>query len=416
MCGIVAYLGPKSAQPVLLESLKRLEYRGYDSAGAAVVDGGALKVARSVGRVSALEQTIDEVGGLPGCLGIAHTRWATHGSPTEANAHPHVDSDQRIALVHNGIIENYAALRTYLEGKGRSFTSETDTEVLAQLIGQLRSEGLDLETAVQAALREVTGAYAIAVISADDPQTLVVARKGSPLLIGVSSNAYVAASDASAIIAHTSQVIALEDYQVAKLTIVDGQPELRTTTIDNVPVSTTVQDLEMSLDEIELGGYEHYMLKEIMEQPDALRNTLRGRIDLRDGRVVLGGLNDRARDLVRAKRFVLTAQGTAWHAGHDRRVPAGRPGEGPHRVRVRQRVPLPQPDRRGRHRRHRHQPVGRDRRHARSTARSEGPRGLALGVVNVVGSTMPARPTRACTCTWARRSASRQHQGVHRVR
>ena len=315
MCGIVAYLGPKSAQPVLLEGLKRLEYRGYDSAGAAVVDGGALKVARSVGRVSALEEMIDAAGGLPGSLGIAHTRWATHGSPTEANAHPHVDSDQRIALVHNGIIENYAALRTYLEGKGRSFASETDTEVLAQLIGQLRSEGLDLETAVQAALREVTGAYAIAVISADDPQTLVVARKGSPLLIGVSSNAYVAASDASAIIAHTSQVIALEDYQVAKLTIVDGQPELRTTTIDNVPVSTTVQDLEMSLDEIELGGYEHYMLKEIMEQPDALRNTLRGRIDLRDGRVVLGGLNDRARDLVRAKRFVLTAQGTAWHAG-----------------------------------------------------------------------------------------------------
>ncbi len=314
MCGIVAYLGTRPAQQILIEGLRRLEYRGYDSAGAACLDDGRLRVARTVGRVSVLEERLAELGGLPGCTGIAHTRWATHGSPTEANAHPHVDGARRIALVHNGIIENYAALRQYLQAKGHTFASETDTEVLAQLIGELVDSGLDLEGAVQAALREVTGAYAIAVIGADEPDTLVVARKGSPLLIGLANNAYVAASDASAIISHANQVITLEDYQVAKLSLTDHGPEMRTTTIDNVPVAPMVRDLEMSLDQIELGDYPHYMLKEIMEQPRSLTNALRGRIDRREGRVVLGGLSQLARELVRAKRVILTAQGTAWHA------------------------------------------------------------------------------------------------------
>ena len=315
MCGIVAYVGPKQAQPILLEGLKRLEYRGYDSAGVAVVGDQQVNTVRSVGRVSVLEQSLGEVGGLAGTLGIAHTRWATHGSPTQANAHPHTNSAGNIALVHNGIIENYATLRTFLEGKGHKFTSETDTEVLVQLIGELRSSGLSLEDAVKAALREVTGAYAIATVAADEPETLVVARKGSPLLVGLGSDSYIAASDAQAIISHTSQVIALEDYQVAKLTINGQGPELRTTTIDDVPVNPVVQDLEMSLDEIELGGCEHYMQKEIMEQPAAITNAMRGRIDEREGQVVLGGLSNFLRDLVRAKRFILVGQGTAWHAG-----------------------------------------------------------------------------------------------------
>jgi glucosamine--fructose-6-phosphate aminotransferase (isomerizing) len=315
MCGIVAYVGAKPAQSILVEGLKRLEYRGYDSAGIACVEQGQLQSARTVGRVSVLEQRLEELGGLPGSLGIAHTRWATHGPPTEANAHPHADERSRVALVHNGIIENYAALRQYLEGKGRSFASETDTEVLAQLIGELHSSGLDLEASVQAALREVTGAYAIAAICADEPDTLVVARKGSPLLIGLADNAYIAASDAAAIISHTNQALTLDDYQVARPPRGPAGPEMRTTTIDNIPVTTVVQDLEVSLDQIELGGHEHFMLKEILEQPQALTNALRGRIDRREGRVILGGISDRARELVRAKRFILIAQGTAWHAG-----------------------------------------------------------------------------------------------------
>ncbi len=318
MCGIVAYVGPKQAQGTLLEGLKRLEYRGYDSAGAAVAGPEGLKTVRSVGRVSVLENMLNEAGGLSGSLGIAHTRWATHGSPTQLNAHPHTDTAETIALVHNGIIENYVALRTYLEKRGHTFYSETDTEVLAKLIGDLHTNngnGLDLESAVHSALQKVTGAYAMAVISAREPGTLVVARKGSPLMIGLGEGSYIAASDASAIIAHTTQVIALDDYQVAKLTVIEGSAEMRTTTIDNVPVNPKVLDLDMSLEQIELDGYGHFMLKEIMEQPRTLTNAMRGRLDEREGRVVLGGLREYARDLVRARRFILTGQGTAWHAG-----------------------------------------------------------------------------------------------------
>ncbi|TVQ76204.1 MAG: glutamine--fructose-6-phosphate transaminase (isomerizing) [Phycisphaeraceae bacterium] len=307
MCGIVAYIGNREATPILLEGLKRLEYRGYDSAGLAVVNGG-LKVCRAVGRVSVLEERVEGDGGFTGTLGLAHTRWATHGSVTEANAHPHHDERNGIALVHNGIIENYAALKTYLQERGHVFKSETDTEVLTRLIGELYDG--DLESAVQAALREVTGAYAIAVICEREPDSLVVARKGSPLIVGIGSDEYIIASDPSAIVAHAAQALTLEDYNVVKVT----REGFRSSTLDNIPLTPKVQQLELDLEQIELGSYSHYMQKEIFEQPNALRNTLRGRLDRAEGRVVLGGVSAFAKEIVKARRFILTAQGTALHS------------------------------------------------------------------------------------------------------
>ncbi|MCX5661723.1 MAG: glutamine--fructose-6-phosphate transaminase (isomerizing) [Planctomycetota bacterium] len=326
MCGIVAYVGNKNVAPLLFEGLKRLEYRGYDSAGLAIVSEEKIKIARATGRVSVLESKVAAAGGFESHIGIAHTRWATHGPPTEANAHPHTGktkSGHTIAVVHNGIIENYVTLTKYLTERGHVFTSQTDTEVLAKLVAELY-EG-DLEKAVQSALREVTGAYAIAVMCDKEPHTLVCARKGSPLIIGIGEDSYVVASDPSAVVAHTTQVITLDDYQVARLCAgpkdrksPGGGPwavEFRTTTIDNVRVTREVEELELDLQQIELGKYPHFMLKEIMEQPESLRNCLRGRIDQRECRVVLGGLTPLVRDLMRAKRFILTGQGTAFHAG-----------------------------------------------------------------------------------------------------
>ena len=238
MCGIVAYLGPRTAQNLLLEGLKRLEYRGYDSAGVAVISDSDLRVTRAKGRISVLEDRLEADGHHAGSIGIGHTRWATHGEPNEANAHPHTDATGRIAVVHNGIIENYVALRSYLAKKNIDCSSETDTEVLAKLIGHLYATShRDLERAVQAALREVTGAYAIAVICADDPNTLVIARKGSPMIIGLGPDSFIAASDASAIVSHTTQVISLDDYQVARLSIGADGVDVRTSTIDNIPVN-----------------------------------------------------------------------------------------------------------------------------------------------------------------------------------
>lgn len=318
MCGIVAYVGSKNVAPLLIEGLKRLEYRGYDSAGLAVSNGEGVRISRSVGRVATLEQQVGgEAPPFVAHLGIAHTRWATHGEPSVANAHPHVGTTRdgrTIALVHNGIIENYAALRTFLEGRGHSFYSQTDTEVLAKLVAEVYDG--DLETAVQTALREVTGAYAIAVICDGEPHTLVCARKGSPLIIGVGQDSYIVASDASAIVSHTTQVITLSDYQVAKLTADGaGGADFRTTTLDNVPVTAEVRQIDFDLEQIELGNYEHFMLKEIMEQPAAIENALRGRIDPREGLIMLGGLSQCERELVHCRRMILTGQGTAYHAG-----------------------------------------------------------------------------------------------------
>ncbi len=311
MCGIVAYLGSKPAQHLLLEGLKRLEYRGYDSAGIAVING-KITVCKAVGRVSVLEEKLDSIGGLAGSLGLCHTRWATHGGVSEVNAHPHTDDKHGIAVVHNGIIENYSALKTYLKDKGHTFKGETDTEVLAMLIGELY-EG-DLEAAVQAALREVTGAYAIAVICEKEPNVLVGARKGSPLIVGVGNDEYVVASDASAIVAHTAHAFALDDYNVVKLERTPQGCTFRTSTIHNVPVTPKIEQLEIDLAQIELGQYEHYMLKEIFEQPQSLRNCISGRINTDDGKVTLGGVSNFAKELTRAKKVILTAQGTALHA------------------------------------------------------------------------------------------------------
>jgi glucosamine--fructose-6-phosphate aminotransferase (isomerizing) len=308
MCGIVAYVGNKPCQSLLLEGLKRLEYRGYDSAGIATMEGGKLRVVKTIGRVANLEDKLEEVGGLSGTIGMSHTRWATHGGVTDLNAHPHTDDKTGICLIHNGIIENYATLKTLLEEKGHTFKSQTDTEVLAMLIGELYDG--DLEKAVQAALREVTGAYGIVVMCEKEPDTLVAARKGSPLMVGVGNGEFVVASDGSAIIAHTSQAFALEDYQVVKIT----PKGFRTSTIHNVPVTPKVEQLELELAELELGGYEHFMRKEIFEQPKALRNTFRGRFEIGDGKVVLGGLANFSKELTKARRVVLTAQGTALHA------------------------------------------------------------------------------------------------------
>jgi len=312
MCGIVAYVGNKPCQNLLLEGLKRLEYRGYDSAGMAVIEDGKLKTIRAVGRVSNLEDKLESIGGFQGKIGLAHTRWATHGGVTEVNAHPHCDDRAGISIIHNGIIENYASLKTYLEEKGHTFKSQTDTEVLAMLIGELYApqEGIDLEAAVQAALKEVTGAYAIAVICEQEPDTLVIARKGSPLMVGVGAGEYIVASDASAIVSHTTQAFSLDDYNVVKIT----PKGFRTSTIHNVPVTPKVEQLELELQEIELGGYQHFMQKEIFEQPKALRNCFRGRFEAGDGRVVLGGLSNFAKELTKARRISLVAQGTALHA------------------------------------------------------------------------------------------------------
>ena len=323
MCGIVAYVGRRLAQPLLVEGLKRLEYRGYDSAGIAVIDdAGQLHIRRAVGRISVLENTLKEARPLPDAsIGMAHTRWATHGAPTEINAHPHTDNTGRIALVHNGIIENYAALKHFLIEKGHVFTSQTDTEVLAVLIGDLYTDlvtrnhaapgASNLQRAVQLALHEVEGTYGIAVVCKDEPDVLVVARKGSPLIIGVGKDEYVVASDASAIVEHTTQVIYLNDNEMAVL----KPGSFRTSTIDDIAITPVVSQLEHKLEAYELGDYEHYMLKEIFEQPAALRRCLSGRAEQKEGRIVLGGLADHTRDLVKAHRFILTGQGTAWHAG-----------------------------------------------------------------------------------------------------
>jgi len=314
VCGIVGYVGQSAAANVLIEGLKRLEYRGYDSAGLCVYKDAQLFTEKCPGRIHALEDKIagnDEIAAA--AVGIAHTRWATHGEPNEANAHPHTDGAGKIAIVHNGIIENYATLKQFLRGRGHEFVSETDSEVLAKLISEFyKKDGCEnLEQAVLAALREVSGTYGLAVVCADEGDKLVVARKGSPLIIGVGKDEYVIASDASAIVEHTSNVVYLNDNELAVITR-DG---LRTVTLDNVTVTKQVQQIEWSLEQIALDGYAHFMLKEIFEQGEAIRMSLSGRLDLRENRIQLGGLRDVARELVKMRKIILAACGTAWHAG-----------------------------------------------------------------------------------------------------
>jgi glutamine---fructose-6-phosphate transaminase (isomerizing) len=308
MCGIVGYIGPRPAANLLIEGLRRLEYRGYDSAGIAVVNGTGLKIHKAAGKLSALEQQID--GNLPGgTLGIGHTRWATHGAPTTPNAHPHTDQSGRIAVIHNGIIENASAIRKALTQRGHTFRSETDTEVLAHLVGEFYRG--NLEEAVALALRDVEGAYGLAFISADEPNVLVAARKGSPLLVGVGENEWFVASDASPLLQYTRSVVYLDDGEMAVLT----REGYRVRTLDTARISKPVAQIEWDLATIERGGYAHFMLKEICEQPESLRNTLRGHLLEDEGTARVSGLNLTDEQLAKIQRVVITACGTSWHSG-----------------------------------------------------------------------------------------------------
>ncbi|HVH39011.1 MAG TPA: glutamine--fructose-6-phosphate transaminase (isomerizing) [Gemmatimonadaceae bacterium] len=307
MCGIVGYIGPKQATPLLIEGLKRLEYRGYDSAGVAVYDGEALETRRAAGKIAKLEGAL-AADPVTGKVGIAHTRWATHGPPTERNAHPHLSSDESVAVVHNGIIENANVLRSQLQELGHQFRSDTDTEVIAHLVQEL-FEG-SLEEAVIGALRKVEGTFGIAVVSSKDPAKIVAARKGSPLLIGVGEGEYFLASDASAILSHTRQVVYLDDGDLAVLT-----PEgYQVMDINSVPLRRSVERIEWDLAAIERGGFDHFMIKEIFEQPHTVENTMRGRLILEDGTSKLGGLNMSHDDLMNIDQIIITACGTSWHS------------------------------------------------------------------------------------------------------
>jgi len=310
MCGIVGYIGSKQADDLLLTGLKRLEYRGYDSAGLAIVDDDRLVVRKQKGKVSALAKAVENVR-VQGTLGVGHTRWATHGFPNDKNAHPHTSSDGAFALVHNGIIENYATLRKQLQAKGYPFTSETDTEVLVHLIDHVRKErGLDLPEALSQALSKVVGTYGIALVSSEDPDLLLAARNGSPLLLGVNEQEYFIASDASALIEHTRQVVYLNDGEMA----VVRRSGYEVRTIANQPLQKEVHELQWDIEQIEKQGYEHFMLKEIMEQPKALTDCMRGRVRASEGRVVLGGLMDVMDQLRAANRIIIAACGTSWHS------------------------------------------------------------------------------------------------------
>ncbi len=310
MCGIVGYIGKRNAKTILIDGLKRLEYRGYDSAGIAIVNGD-LAVRKKKGKVADLENLIGSED-LVGSVGIGHTRWATHGAPNDLNSHPHTNSSASFALVHNGIIENYGAIRESLVKKGYTFESETDTEVLTLFIEDIKkSTGLTLEESVRQALTQVVGTYGIAIVSSEDPDTLIAARKGSPLIVGVGEDEYFLGSDASPLIEHTRQVVYLHDGEMVTITR-DGY---QVRSIDNVPLEKEVHELEWDLEQIEKHGYEHFMLKEIMEQPTALENCMRGRLNLEANDIVLGGLIDWKDRLVTADRIIIAACGTSWHSG-----------------------------------------------------------------------------------------------------
>ena len=308
MCGIVGYIGPRQAAGLLIDGLRRMEYRGYDSAGLAIVNGHGVEVVKAAGKLGMLEQRLQ--GNTPtGTLGIGHTRWATHGAPTTTNAHPHTDQSGRIAVIHNGIIENAGHIRKALEGRGHVFKSETDTEVLAHLVGELYAG--NLEEAVAAALRDVDGAYGLAFVSADEPGVLVAARKGSPLLVGVGDGEFFVASDASALLEHTRSVVYLDDGELAVLSR-DGY---RIRNLETDFIDKPVNQIEWDLATIERGGFDHFMLKEIFEQPESLENTLRGHLLDDEGSARVHGLNMTDEELKSINRIVITACGTSWHSG-----------------------------------------------------------------------------------------------------
>jgi len=311
MCGIVGYIGKKEAYPILIKGLKRLEYRGYDSAGVALLNNG-INVYKCKGKVSALEKHVATQSSA-GNIGIGHTRWATHGEPNDVNAHPHLSGDEGLCIIHNGIIENYNTLKKELTQRGHVFKSETDTEVLAHLIEEVKKvENVDLFEAVRVALNEVVGAYAIAVISKNSPDQIIVAKKSSPLVIGIGEDEYFIASDATPIVEYTKNVVYLEDGEIAKINLKDG---LKLKTIANKETTPFIQQLELQLETLEKGGYEHFMLKEIHEQPRSIKDCFRGRLNGNKGIVSLGGINHYADAMANANRIIIVACGTSWHAG-----------------------------------------------------------------------------------------------------
>ena len=313
MCGIVGYIGQRKAYPILIKGLHRLEYRGYDSAGVALINhAGQLNIYKAKGKVSELEAFVADKD-VEGSIGIAHTRWATHGEPNTVNAHPHYSESERLAIIHNGIIENYAVLKAGLQKEGYTFKSDTDTEVLVQLIEYTQvNRHVDLKTAVQLALQQVVGAYAIAILDKNHPDTLIAARKGSPLVVGIGENEYFLASDATPIVEYTDQVIYIEDEEVVTLRI--GE-KVDITTIGNVTKTPEIRRLELSLSQLEKGGYPHFMLKEIFEQPRTLTDSMRGRVNVQQDNIALSGFIDNKARFLRAKRIIITACGTSWHAG-----------------------------------------------------------------------------------------------------
>lgn len=310
MCGIVAYVGHREAYPIIIKGLKRLEYRGYDSAGIALLNGG-LNVYKKKGKVVDLESTLTEEE-LGSKIGIGHTRWATHGEPNDQNAHPHYSSNKNLAIIHNGIIENYDSLKKELTARGHVFHSDTDSEVFIHFIDDIyQNTKCSLEEAVRLALNKVVGAYAIVIIDENAPNQLIAARKGSPLVLGIGKDEFFLASDATPIIEYTNEVVYLNDYEIA--TIRDGALSIRN--IEDVPSTPYIQKLELELEAIEKGGYEHFMIKEIFEQPRSISDCMRGRLDANRGHLVLGGLREYINKIVNADRILIVACGTSWHAG-----------------------------------------------------------------------------------------------------
>lgn len=313
MCGIVGYIGFRDAYPILMKGLHRLEYRGYDSAGVALINNqNNLAVYKTKGRVQDLEDFAKEKD-TTGTIGVAHTRWATHGEPSNCNAHPHYSQSESLALIHNGIIENYTVLKAELEKEGFTFQSSTDTEVLVQLVEYIKNRNqCDLFTAVQVALNQVVGAYAIAVIEKGNPDQIIAARKSSPLVVGIGENEFFLASDASPIVEYTKKVIYLDDEEIV---VIKRGEDLRIVTIGNVEKTHQIAELEMSLSQLEKGGYDHFMLKEIFEQPETLKNCMSGRINVEGSNVALSGIIDFKDKFINARRIIIIACGTSWHAG-----------------------------------------------------------------------------------------------------
>jgi glucosamine--fructose-6-phosphate aminotransferase (isomerizing) len=310
MCGIIGYIGKQKSLPILLEGLKRLEYRGYDSAGVSIIDGKKIINLKSVGKVAELENKLNDREEILGTIGIAHTRWATHGKPSDKNSHPHSDCSGKIHLVHNGIIENYLELKKYLQKKGHKFKSETDSEVIAHLIEEFNKK-LNFKEAVLEALKKVRGTYGLAIINQDEPGKIIVARLGSPLLLGVGEKEFIVASDASAIIRHTDQVIYLEDGEVAELTL----DNYEVSNIKNKKINKKVSTLDWSMEQAQKSGFPHFMLKEIFEQPETIQTAIRGRLVASEGRVKVGGLRDVAEKLRHLEKIVIVSCGTSYYSG-----------------------------------------------------------------------------------------------------